>query len=530
MLLRKLFFLFSIFFAFSVQGQTPKEIDSTFEAAYIDYRNSKLEAAINQSFAINKRSKAIKYEKGEVRSLMLIADCLMILGTYKKSLEYVNKVETFKEYLEKTPFDHWIIKKTAIECYLNIELPAMAQIEYEKALLIIKQEKNKEKRYLGLFGMYMLSGSLPFNHIDSFRQQLFYALDLMKDKDFKAHQKEHYSINLAGLYIKLGIFYTTKKLETDSALYYFELAQKQLHNQNQHFYNAQLKEGLSNVFEKLGDNKKSITYCLEALSIFQHLNVAKDIQRNYGKLSVLYGKIGAIEKEKEFLALSSSIQDSLDIVKSQGRDETILQLVHEREKEIATSAYRHKIVTIAIIFFSIVILSLTIYYFNRYTKRKKREILLENEQRIAEKEQLLMEKELVLQDSIAIIEQNSKETEQLHHLIEQKEEETQLLKEKINESFADVIQLAKENDPHFWIRFQETYPQFAPNLLSVNPLLKPSELSLCAYIYLGFTTKEIADYTFRAIKTIESNRYNLRKRLYLKPETDLAVFLNKKHT
>jgi len=62
-------------------------------------------------------------------------------------------------------------------------------------------------------------------------------------------------------------------------------------------------------------------------------------------------------------------------------------------------------------------------------------------------------------------------------------------------------------------------------MLKLNEALKPSELTFAAYIYLGFTTKEIADYTFKAVKTIENNRYNFRKKINLSPEKDLQIWL-----
>ncbi len=109
--------------------------------------------------------------------------------------------------------------------------------------------------------------------------------------------------------------------------------------------------------------------------------------------------------------------------------------------------------------------------------------------------------------------------------IDKSKNEIAILQGKINESFSDLIQLAKENSPHFWFRFQEIYPNFMVKMLEVNPNLKVTELTFLAYIYLGFTTKEIASYTFKSPKTIENNRYNLRKRLALKSDEDLLVWL-----
>ncbi|RZJ48454.1 MAG: tetratricopeptide repeat protein, partial [Chryseobacterium sp.] len=89
----------------------------------------------------------------------------------------------------------------------------------------------------------------------------------------------------------------------------------------------------------------------------------------------------------------------------------------------------------------------------------------------------------------------------------------------------DVRKLARENSAEFFIKFQEVYPHFTKKMLNINPNFKVSELTFAAYIYLGFNTKQIADYTFKAVKTIENNRYNLRKKLEISPEKDLQIWL-----
>nr|WP_199162101.1 hypothetical protein [Elizabethkingia sp. ASV34] len=107
----------------------------------------------------------------------------------------------------------------------------------------------------------------------------------------------------------------------------------------------------------------------------------------------------------------------------------------------------------------------------------------------------------------------------------EKQKEIEKLQQQVNVAFSEVILLAKQNSPRFWIRFQEVHPQFCNKMLVINPNFKVSELTFCAYIYLGFTTKEIAEYTFKAIKTIENNRYNLRKKIKLSPHEDLMIWI-----
>ena len=78
------------------------------------------------------------------------------------------------------------------------------------------------------------------------------------------------------------------------------------------------------------------------------------------------------------------------------------------------------------------------------------------------------------------------------------------LEKKVNESFIEIIKLAKENHPNFYTRFQEIYPDFQRKILAINPNLQNSELVLLAYIYLNFETKEIADYIYKSPKTIQN--------------------------
>lgn len=98
---------------------------------------------------------------------------------------------------------------------------------------------------------------------------------------------------------------------------------------------------------------------------------------------------------------------------------------------------------------------------------------------------------------------------------------------KEDKDFEEIIRLAKENSPEFWGYFQEKYPDFRKNMLYINPDLKVSELVLCAYIYLGFNTKDIAEYTFKAVQTVKNNKYNLRKRLSVPAKHNFILWMRK---
>lgn len=103
-----------------------------------------------------------------------------------------------------------------------------------------------------------------------------------------------------------------------------------------------------------------------------------------------------------------------------------------------------------------------------------------------------------------------------------------LIEKSKHQTFDEIIRLAKNNSPEFWAYFQEQYPEFRKKILELNANLKVSELIFCAYIFLGFTTKDIAKYTFKAVQTIKNNKNNLRKRLNISAQDDTTLWLRKK--
>jgi DNA-binding NarL/FixJ family response regulator len=111
--------------------------------------------------------------------------------------------------------------------------------------------------------------------------------------------------------------------------------------------------------------------------------------------------------------------------------------------------------------------------------------------------------------------------------IVQKEAENKELKQKVNTAFEEVVQLAKQNDPSFLTRFQEVYPEVYQKLISVNPKLVNTELVLCAMIWLNFSSKDIAQYTFVQPKTVQVKKHRLRKKLGIPAEEDIYQYLRK---
>lgn len=83
--------------------------------------------------------------------------------------------------------------------------------------------------------------------------------------------------------------------------------------------------------------------------------------------------------------------------------------------------------------------------------------------------------------------------------------------------------LARNNSPSFFSEFCIAFPQLIKSLKKEDYNLNQKEVEICLYIFLNYNTKEIARFTNKTIKTVESNKYRIRKKLNLPPNSILTA-------
>ena len=105
-----------------------------------------------------------------------------------------------------------------------------------------------------------------------------------------------------------------------------------------------------------------------------------------------------------------------------------------------------------------------------------------------------------------------------------KEDTENKAKRFLPKSFNELIELAKNNDTTFLKRFQEIYPEPSQRLLQKHPNLSNSELILSAMIFLNFTSKEIATYTFVEHRSVQTKKSRLRKKINLPAGANLEQY------
>ncbi|MFC4199068.1 helix-turn-helix transcriptional regulator [Pedobacter jamesrossensis] len=93
------------------------------------------------------------------------------------------------------------------------------------------------------------------------------------------------------------------------------------------------------------------------------------------------------------------------------------------------------------------------------------------------------------------------------------------------EELKDIVQLAVENNPAFFIKFNEFDTEFSKKLLSIAPNLIAAEVEFCALLRLNFETKEIARYTKSSVRAVEGKKYRIRKKIGIPSVTDLNMWM-----
>ncbi|WP_307445844.1 MULTISPECIES: helix-turn-helix transcriptional regulator [Chryseobacterium] len=109
--------------------------------------------------------------------------------------------------------------------------------------------------------------------------------------------------------------------------------------------------------------------------------------------------------------------------------------------------------------------------------------------------------------------------------IEKNNEQLSELSQQINNSFSEVLELAKSDDPAFIPRFKEVYPVFYQNLLSRYPDLTIAQIRFCCLLRLNFSTKEVAHYHRLTIKGVQTRKTRLRKQLNIPSDADLNLWM-----
>ena len=83
------------------------------------------------------------------------------------------------------------------------------------------------------------------------------------------------------------------------------------------------------------------------------------------------------------------------------------------------------------------------------------------------------------------------------------------------------------NWEEFRFYFEQVHPSFYKNLEQLHPDLTLKEKRLCAFLRLGLSSKDIAAITFKELRSVDSARNRLRKKLNIAPDDNLIEILSR---
>jgi tetratricopeptide (TPR) repeat protein len=458
---------------FAQQKITIIAIDNRLEKSNALLFEGQTDNMIKLNLSILEDSKQINYPKGKIYACYNLALAFSMQYRYNKSNHYLKLMES--EFKNLDDEDEEISMNLLYSMnYKGIKMYDEALEKLRKNLVLAKNIKTDSTRYSS---NVMTLVEMAKNHVEkkSYDSATYYCKRVIEE--VTKPRKMDQGLNTS-LKITLLILAETKLKENkiDSAEFYVKSAQS---------VPIVLGNNEFRTFKLLGEiNREKKQYDLaivdykKAIELAAKVKNIKKLLELYGLISEAYKKIGQTDNEKKYMLKYNTLSDSLKTIENENLKDTVGLLVEEKQKPLEDKNN----LLLYIIFIGITGSIIIIFLVNNRIRKK---------------------------DKILNI----------------KEQETKVLTQKLNIAFDQVIQLAKKNDPEFMTRFQEVYPNFFPRLLQIEPQLQNSELKFCALLFLNFSSKDIAAYTFVQPRSIQIRKNRLRKRLNISSEEDLYIWM-----
>lgn len=102
---------------------------------------------------------------------------------------------------------------------------------------------------------------------------------------------------------------------------------------------------------------------------------------------------------------------------------------------------------------------------------------------------------------------------------------------ELKKEYRHILQLIEQNADadadwdNFMQNFDQVHSDFFKRLTQEFHHLSPNDYKMCIYLRMNLTSKEIAALMNISIRSVETNRYRLRKKLGLQPDANLTQFL-----
>ena len=324
--------------------------------------------------------------------------------------------------------------------------------------------------------------------------------------------------NFGYAYAIFGAYYQSEK-EYDKAIEYILHSREILKN-----FPVEINilgSRLSECYLAIGETEKAKKIALKNLN-FKNIS-DKEKRFNYKVLEKIYKKT----QNQEALL---SIKDSLILIASGASSSKVFKTLNDLETQIILSdsaralnesKIRYNtylyilIIGTVILFFSLV----TIRVNYNYQKERGSRLELEKEKVLLELDQ--KNRELVSKSNFII--QRNDYLKNLQKKIRTSQKEEDQTGKMVTKELNRVINSEKSYE-EFDNMFVSVYPDFYQRLNQISKLSQ-TDLRLASYIKMNHNNNEIANISGISLRTVESQRYRLTKKLNLDKNQDLNSFL-----
>ena len=526
-------------------------------------RISKCYSFISQiHYALQEYTEAVKWVKKSIDIKIknkltneLEINYLTLGAIYEKQSKYKSALDNFFKACEF--YDENGNKKGKASVFNNIAITYrkldkidLAEEYYKKSLNLFKQNNNK-------FGVLKIYNNLAvlYEKQDMTEKAInnyFKVLKLSKEVDFKGGIAMS-QINIAGMYIeKNKNLDKAKKLLSNSEKICFET------NDNN---KLSILYGLKGqLYEKLGNIHKAILFTKKGYDLSLKLNELKNASEMAIQLSEFYKQKNDYTNALKYYEIYHSTNDSIfNIEKATAIEEIKTKFdIESKEKELKIKQQEIEVLkkqeeidnikSKVWLFAKILGFSLIIFTILLLRKQlKKQKIIAENNKKVAETEKRFLELEILSkkQQNEQLeneVEYKNKELQNFAHYIVDKNEfiikiqkDLKKIKKNISEKNIDnslqtllidinnKIQIVRNNE-EFLAHVDQINNNFHFKLKEKHPTITENEQRLASLLKIGLSSKEIASILHITPKSVDTNRYRLRKKLEINQETNLHEY------
>ena len=449
------------------------------------------------------------------------------LERYELSMNYFNEVDSLLSKIRglSTTYNNIALVNIELQNYNmaleNISKAYNLRIKYNLNPIDVSHSLKSFSELYYIWDMEK-KGDFYLSKTDSINN-LIQAQKLLKFKDYDDltfKLSENYVGNCyeyKGEYLfKQNRFDEALEAYNNAASYYGEFA----------FHKVNLLNKKANVFYMLTDYENCLKVIEECILLSKQQNLQNEEEK------ALELKIKVLNK----LGLSSEIDITVEeILKNKDYrysvqiDQLLSGLESKNEILIKKAEIKdEKEKNSRIIFISIIVILMlgiaAAYFLSRKVYLDKQMIIVNQNEKIAKSELEHKKRELA-----AISTNIVQENEQVSNILKDLKYYSSLLKsEKDRNSFSPLIKSIqrilseKRKEDLYSDQFNAAYPGYLEYLTRTYLELTTSDLKLCTFLRMNLNTKEIAEIMGLSVRSIESRRYRLRKKLNLSKDEDLV--------